>query len=594
MNYRHLLPTLLLLLLAPTVRAIKAYPYPITVTQGDGTTLTVLLRGDEFAHFTLTEDGYPLYYNAATACYEYATLSGDTLAGSGIIAANATERTAAATVFLQTVDPTVILSALTQQQSTRQQVRRARSAARSNALPRRGRKTGFPLKGTPHSLVILVEFSDSKFTLMDDPKAFYTSMLNDEGFTYKNGADGSARDFYVASSSGVFQPTFDVVGPVTVSQKSSYYGANDRWGYDYMDRLAQFVQEAVEAADSLVDYTQYDYDNDGIIDNVYFFYAGRGEADSGIKSTIWPYQYSWQEHYEAGDTKIENLNLDGKNLGTYACSQEVNGKYRTYPAGIGTFVHEFGHVLGLADHYNAYDDYGVYDPGEWDTMASASYNNNGNTPPLFTAFERYEVGWLDYTELSATTDTTVVLPELNASNMAYRISVPGNDDEYFILENRQQAGWDAYLPGHGMLVWHIDYDQEAWDENDVNNTANHQRVDIVEADGKSGAYQAYAADPFPGTKNVTQFTFTAWDSSSIFAFSTVKEADGIIRFGLVPSASGISAAETDGAAWNGNLADLKDKADICDLQGRRHTEWPLKAGIYVVRLDGKTTKIVVR
>ena len=147
-------------------------------------------------------------------------------------------------------------------------------------------------------------------------------------------------------------------------------------------------------------------------------------------------------------------------------------------AGIGTFVHEFGHCLGLADHYDTSKSWAKYTPDCWDTMASGSYNNDGNTPPLYSSFERCELGWLEPEDLTAEADTVNRLPNLGDSNKAYLIRVPGVDSEYFLLENRQQKGWDAYLPASGLLVWHIDDDPEVWAKSEVNNTPAHQHVDI--------------------------------------------------------------------------------------------------------------------
>ncbi|MDO4160595.1 MAG: fibronectin type III domain-containing protein [Prevotellaceae bacterium] len=240
----------------------------------------------------------------------------------------------------------------------------------------------------------------------------------------------------------------------------------------------------------------------------------------------------WPHAYTLAGWGLSYTTDDGVRIGRYTCSNEVNGliSSRDVPCGIGTFVHEFGHILGLADHYATdYSEAQYVDPGTWDTMASGSYNNNSNTPPAFSAFERAELGWLDYTDLDVTVDSFVTVPELQASNMAYRITNPDDSNEYFILENRQQTGWDAYLPGHGMLVWHVDMDRTAWYGNTVNNDADHQRLDIVEADRTTGS-NSYPGDPFPGTSNVTTFEFNTWDDVKLFGFSSVVESDGEIRF----------------------------------------------------------------
>lgn len=505
------------LCMAQTMQAIPAYPYPQKIKQADGSYVTVITKGDEHGHYSMTTDGYPVWFNEKSGNYEYATLSNGHIAGSGIIAADATKRTTKALNFLKAQNGEGIKKAVMDLRNTNI-IKKSRMAG-----PQRIRINDFPTTGDQHSLVILVEFSDKKFTTTgDDTHDFYNKMLNQEGFTYSNGANGSARDFYIASSGGRFTPTFDVAGPVAVSKTASYYGANG-YGGDQYDRISEMIVEACTGLDDEVDFSKYDTNNDGYVDNIYFFYAGYGEADGGGSSTIWPHSYKLSDLLEMYDKKP--LELDGKIINSYACSNEIMGRSNpAAPTGIGTFVHEFGHVLGLGDHYaTSYNS--SFTPGQYDAMDMGSYNNNMNTPPLFSAFERGELGWLDYIELTANTDTIIKLPELSSSNMAYRVSVEGtNGREFYVLENRQQHGWDTYLPGHGMLMWHIDIDTAAWENNVINNTPNHQRVDLVEADNKRNN-STLAGDPFPGTSEVTQWAVKSWAGDSLIYIDDIQEKE---------------------------------------------------------------------
>ncbi len=521
---------------AQVVEAMPAYPYPVQVRQADGTMLTILQRGDEHGNWMLTTDGKPLLFNVATGNYEYAKLMNGTLQASGIKATEAGQRTAQAKAFLQSQDAEGILQLCRQNRAARL----AKAAgARRQALQKSGsdvqshRLTNYPVKGQVHSLVILVQFSDTKFTTVgDDATQFYKDMLNKQGFTYSNGAEGSARDFYVDSSDGVFLPTFDVVGPVTLPETCFYYGTN-LGKDDNPARLEEFVRQACTLADPQVNFADYDNNGDGYVDNIYFFYAGYGAADSGESRTIWPHASSYWEMASQAGLTTTTLTLDNVNIGSYSCSNEIIGTLDTaQPAGIGNFVHEFGHVLGLADHYDV--DYGTttFDPALFDTMAMGSYCNNGNTPPAFSAYERACLGWTDLIELKAGTDTLNILPDLKDSNKAYRVSVDGTKgNEFFVLENRQQKGWDTYLPGHGMLMWHIDYDKDAWEADEVNIMASHQRVDIVEADNRRN-YETFDGDPFPGASNVTKWQLTSWADEKVLSLDDIEEKDGEIRLML--------------------------------------------------------------
>lgn len=535
--------------------AIPAYPKPLKVKQADGSWITIQMHGDEHGHYVMTSDGIPLVFNAQLRNYEYADWKNGEVQASGIKATEASDRSAQVKKFIESQDKSAILESFKRARLQQlQQVFSARRNAslknginsasplsavsslvsRSSSNPQEEKLNNFPTTGEVHSLVILVQFADTKFsTVGSDAHQFFNSMLNEPGFTYSNGANGSARDFYVNSSNGKFQPQFDVIGPVTLPKKYSYYGANKGSSTDNPVALEEFVREACTLADPLVDFSQYDHNQDGFIDNIYFFYAGKGEADSGDGNAIWPHSAYYADiAKEAGGTQ-KSLKLDGIEVGNYTCSNEINGTIITpQPAGIGTFVHEFGHVLGLADHYDIYYGMATFTPGSFDTMDRASYNNNGNTPAAFSAYERACLGWLDLTVLKNGVDTLNVLPDLNDSNKAYMVPVGGtNDQEYFIMENRQQKGWDAFIPGYGMLLWHIDYDAKAWEKNELNITGTHQRVDIVEADNKL-TDNTRSGDPFPGTSNVTQCNLTSWAGGRVMSLDDIEEKDGIINLML--------------------------------------------------------------
>ncbi len=497
---------------ALAARAIPAYPGPIKVTQPDGTTLTIRLQGDEHGYMAYTDDGFPVVQNAQTGAYEYARLTPQGLVGSGIVATPAESRTAQVEAYLRHVDIPAI-------ERRAAQLRAEHRDASNPYLV-----NDFPTRGTQRTLVILVEFSDTKFSSVDDPYAYYQNMLNQDGFTHVNGANGSARDYYHACSNGQFDPQFDVVGPVQLLHPQSYYGGDSQ---QMLDTLAyQMVIDACMMLDDEIDFSQYDLNGDGMVDNIYFFYAGFGQADSGQSYAIWPHAGKINE-----DWHQEMPQLDGVYINRYAASNEI--RYGTgplfKPVGIGTFVHEFAHVLGLVDHYDTgYG--GGFHPDIWDVMAAGSYNDNQNTPPAFSAFERAELGWLEYTDITPATPGLLNVHELQASNSALRLVVPDTEGrEFFIFENRQQRGWDRTLPGHGMLVWHIDRDLELWHTNKANADAAHQRIDIVEAD-RVQTNNSYGGDSFPGTSRVTTFDFMNWAHENIFSFDLVEETDTTVNF----------------------------------------------------------------
>lgn len=530
---KHLLSLLVAATAASAIQvgAVPAKPGLRTYTQPDGSQVTVRLVGDERCHYYLTEDNYPLLTDAqGRLCYAVENADGLPVPGK-MVAENTGRRSAAVRSALQAYDPEVLT----------EKIRLQRQAASRMQVPQQGMglfSTNFPHMGQTKNMVILVEYKDVKFKTQN-PATYFNEMLNQEGFS-KLGATGSCRDYYIDASHGLFKPDFDVYGPITLSQNMSYYGGNDMWGND--KNPEKMAIEACQQLDATVDFTQYDLDNDGYIDNVYIFYAGMGEASGGSADTVWP--HSW-EIAEAGGGIYK---FDGKILNRYACSNEwMNGR----SDGIGTFCHEYGHVLGLPDLYCT-DNSNNKTPGEWCLMDMGSYNNDSRTPPTLGAFERNALGWIDLVELTG--EASISMPHILGSNEAYIIPNPAKKTEFFLFENRQQSGWDAYLPGHGMLIWHIDFVQSIWDSNKTNNNSSHQYVDLEEA---NGSVTVRSGNPFPGTSKKTSFTSTTSPAMKTWAggyidlpITNIAETDGVITFDVkgglqeVGDPTGIAAVDS--------------------------------------------------
>lgn len=516
--------------------AVPAYPGVIRAHQSDGTVISIMNRGDEYYHQSFTADGYPLVFNSSTGNYEYAVLNNGGLRSSGIKAADAANRSAEAVRFLSTVNVNEAQQAYVAHARAARAKYNALMSARtplniSSSSIQNQRTTNIPTMGNRKVLILLVEFSDVSFSTMAQPHQHYYDVFNKKGYTDEYGTAGSVRDFYETSSNGLYTPDYVIAGPVKLSKASTYYGANVGYGGgDDSKRIAEMVTDACRAVNDTIDFSQFDTDNDGYCDNVYVIYAGYGAADSGQPSTIWPHSYNLS--YTGN-----SIELDGVTIDHYACNQEINGSNGNY-GGIGVFVHEFGHVLGFADHYNTENSYSQYTPGDWDTMCSGSYNHGGYVPPYYTAYERACLGWLEPKELALSTDTVVKLDNLAETNSAYFVTNPRSSNEFFVLENRQPIGFDEYLPGHGLLVWHIQYNSQYWRANIVNNDDTHQRVDIVEANDHHPTGSGAA---FPGTGSVRTHSFPLWNGTNLFTLADVEEEGHNILFRLGGSAAGLGA-----------------------------------------------------
>lgn len=526
----------LLLTSTVTLQAIPVDPRPRSIRLADGTSMSVTLVGDEHGSWAVAEDGRALRYNDAIKAYEYMSerqlaelqearmahrnrfalpVAKDDEVHQALTDATTAGFPIAKTVGFSTTTTAGFPISTTAGFSTSttagfpiaKAVGSPVAKTEGQQLPQPGQKcNNYPTIGKRHSLVILVEFQDQKFESVDDPKAYYTRQLNEPGFS-DNGATGSARDFYLTASQSLFEPIFDVIGPVQLPEKMAYYGANDGGSSDA--HVGRICYDAVSAADSLglIDFTQYDLDDDGWVDNIFIYYAGYGEADSGFRDTVWPHSTDISRHED-----FEPLIFQGKQVGSYACSNEL--RYNEdpsvkVPTGIGTFVHEFGHTLGLPDLYTTMYIPLVHHPNKWSTMASASYNNNMNTPATFSSYERFSLGWITPKILTASVSDALMLEPLTDKADAYLVPVEGSSTEYFLYENRQRESWDEYLPGHGMLIWHIDYDDEKWHSNNVNNDYAHQHIDVVEADGKADT-GTMTGDAMPGSEGITEVTLRDW------------------------------------------------------------------------------------
>lgn len=401
--------------------------------------------------------------------------------------------------------------------------------------------TNYASKG----LAILVGFSNKPFS---NTASDFSNLLNQEGYSY-NGATGSVKDYFSASSYGQYNPTFDVYGPYTLAHPMSYYGGNDSYGDDKRpDQMVADAVAALVAEQGSAILADYDCDNDGYVDNVFVFYAGYAESSGGGSDCIWPHRWIVSSWYVDGPVSYSTPS-GTKTIYDYACSSEFDGNSGSSRTGVGAFCHEFSHVLGLPDLYDVNYTYQFTTPSEWDLMDAGCYNNDEKTPPVWSAYERFYVGWLTPELLNEPGHYTLQGVN-NGEGQAYIITQTGyhnlngqnpNPKEFYILENRQKTGWDRYLPGHGMLIWKIKYNASNWANNSVNNSKSNQGVDIMEAGG-SKSYTS-GSDPFPGTSKVDSYTPYA-----DYKLVNIKEASGIISFDIpVASGSDVISAEDGGA-----------------------------------------------
>lgn len=499
--YRFLTILCLFTLGISTLFAVPAYRGWRTMTQPDGTTITVRQMGDEFFHYWENEAGQQVEEDAQG--------------------------------YWHVLETPVVESQL------QKKMRASRHYTQVKKSGQPAKVGGINL--APRGLVILVNFSDVAYQSYNT-KAAMLELMNSENYTY-NSATGSVREFFKAQSNGQYVPDFDVVGPYTLANNRAHYGANS--GAAGTDVLAgDMVIEACKAADADgVDFTKYNNDGDTYVDFVYVIYAGVGEADANPKvpNSIWPHNWTIASarYYGNCTYTASQCKVDGLTINNYACSGELTGN-ASNRCPIGTITHEFGHVLGLPDYYvtdeDATNEDKDYTPGAWHIMDYGSYNNDGRTPPNYSPHDKYFFGWATPTLLAKNEKKNCTLTTTYGS--AYQINggttLKAATDESCVwyLENRQKSGWDKYLPGHGMVVWEVTYNSTDWDNNEPNN--ENVGYTLVTANSLTRPYtpcvysttaSSTSGTTFPGTSNVTSYT-----PATGCALTEITESGGNITF----------------------------------------------------------------
>lgn len=603
---KRILISAVLSLCAAMTFAIPAKKSWKVVSQSDGTTIRVSQAGDEHLHYYITEDNVPLY-KVADNRYCYLTIENGKFHNSGVLAHESAARSAKELQVMNTIHDLAPVA--------RQMAAKKRSAAkrcvRPDRLPSKDDISVF--KGSKKALVILAAFSDKSFSKGDDAIVkFYDEVLNQEGYS-QNGAAGSVHDYFKDMSRGEFDLTFDIVGPVKVSKSATYYGGPSPI-MGGADHIGEFITEAIKKADEKcdIDWKKYDWDDDGEVEQVFVLYAGYGQATGGPTGTIWPNAWTLDEALQNNDGN-GGFSIDGVFINQYACSNELYLDSGTVPMGLGVFCHEFSHCMGLPDMYDT--NYGSTPTmGDWDLLAGGSYNGPqgiGWCPAGWTSYERAYAGWLELTELKAGDIIKGMTSLEEADGKAYVIYNDNHKDEYYLLENHKGMGWDKYTPENGLLIIHVDYDKDLFDNNIVNSkgeftpaegydryfTNDHPRMapfSRVRSIQNDTYFYTYPMDAPRGV--VDSLTDTSKPAAELYnaladgsklmgkpVYNIEKDDDGNISFTFMTKEKETDAiqdiAMAEDAAGDDTVYDITGKkaGRIADIKSGK-----LKAGIYII------------
>jgi len=335
-----------------------------------------------------------------------------------------------------------------------------------------------PVTGTRKILVIRVDFSDR---------------VGIQSQTYFNNlvfgtSQGQLKHYYAEVSYN----QLTITGTVTAtwfrsSHTMVYWGSDGGYTDDLNGPIFELAREAVVLANSAINFKSYDTDNDNVLDpeelSLCIVHAGNAQESTGVFTDIWSHRwYIYGQGYTYDGTPLTDTIVDGVRVSKHP-GDYVGGYFmEAETSKMGTFAHEFGHDLGLPDLYDL--DYTSEGIGDWDLMASGSWlgpSRDGTRPAHPCAWCKYKLGWITPTAITAATiGATLNRIETSATQSLYKLPIAtGSDVEYFLIENRQKTGYDQYLPGSGVLIWHID--ERQWGNQNVDE--NHKLVDLEEADG---------------------------------------------------------------------------------------------------------------
>ncbi len=475
-----------------TYCGVPPIPDPIVLEQPNGESFQAYLFTEGPVAYLETLDGYTILQDQSDQYYRYATRGpkGD-LFLTGVPVSAMDQRNPTELTLLQVIRPNLRFEGqkLATLVAADQLKTNDDGGPTVNAV--------FPPAGVQKAILLLIDYPDQLFTY--DLNAF-DNMCNQTGYNV-NGSSGSFRDYYLDISYGILTVNTDVEGWYTATNNRATYGIESLSQRNFRNAVP-LIREAVDAAEAAgVDWSQYDGDGDGRVDVVEVIHSGRGAEESSNVADIWSHRWV---------LAAEGLSVtyDGKLINDYIIQPEKYGS--TNIANIGVLVHEFGHALGLPDLYDI--DGSSRGIGRWCCMAGGTWNNSGKTPAHFSAWCKEELGWIAPVELSGTGSVTN-MDHSDSSDETYRFNTP-DSDEYFLLENRQKTGWDAYIPGEGLAVYHIDASRS-------NNADETRRlVEVEQADGdqdlNGNGNSGDNGDLFPGSSNNTTFDCNSLPNSNTY------------------------------------------------------------------------------
>jgi M6 family metalloprotease-like protein len=542
---------------------VPAVPWPVEKEQPDGTKISVYIRGDEKVHWMESLDGYSLMYNAEKyIVYAEQNAAGDMVPSQVRFEGKSAQPLNLKKGLMYSADQVKAMTQIWEITSDAEEEQR-----RTSGMQKAGATTG-----SRKALCVLMGFSDRTF---GKSKAEFETLFNQLDYYPSDGsAKGSVRDFFKENSYGKLDFTVTIVGPYEAPNTRQYYATHER----------EFATYAANAANADVDYNE--FADAGRLETFHILFAGFGDEAIGNGNQIW--SHKWQ--------LAAPITLDGVQVSVYSCSPELRGYSGNNTTYIGVVCHELSHVFGAPDYYDT-GGTGYLGSGNWDLMAEGSWNDNGRQPGHINMFQKMLYGWVTPRALNSFAEITSMPPSAQEP-VAY--TIPANTNgEMYVLENRQQVGFDASVPGHGLLIWHVH--PNALTGRGSNASHPQQLYPVVASSSyaiPTATVASYgninsAGTPFPGTSGKTAFSakttpamFT-WTGPQTISkpITEIKEAaDKTISFKILDGPT-VPVTDLQATVANGNVKLTWTAANHAEVLGYKI----YRDGVLLYTINNKAT-----
>ena len=347
------------------------------------------------------------------------------------------------------------------------------------------------IEGELRIIVLLVDFPD---------RPGQRSVAHYEDLLFSKGVHptGSLRDYYAEVSNGKVDIVGSVHGWLRMPRKyTSYLGTDSGMEpNDYPDNCQKLGEDAAAAA--LAKGVKFPPDLDKLgrqfVTALFIVHSGAGAESFPTVETqrqeIWSHKWNLVKPVKVAP---------GLSATTYLMVPQ-NCK-------LGVCAHELGHLaFQWQDFYDPnYNEDGKYwnGTGNWDLMASGSYNFGEAKPAHPAALHKLQHGWVQALEVSKSTSVQLKPTTAAGGRVCKIVSPQFAKSQFLLLESRPQKGFDKFLPGEGLLVWRVDLSKEMY-------APATPGMQLVQADGRSELekndpnYQGDDSDPFPGSEDVTR------------------------------------------------------------------------------------------